>query len=281
MLKFPNRKLLLVWFILITGIYFLLTFLLKVDELKIPLLLFIIFSSIVMLILYLSKVIYNRFSQIEKKNLTHYYQTEALLTINKLADLQVPIATSRGWAASPDFIKIVFEFVLKHKPNTIMELGSGISTLYTGNLIKSKNLDTNIISLDHELTFAEISQANCKTHGIDDIAKVYHTPIKKYDINNKEWLWYDFDNINIKEHSIGFLVVDGPPTFLQKQSRYPAIPLLLKYLENDAIIVVDDYTRDDDKAVIKRWCAEFNELVLVREFLDTDKGTAVLAVKRS
>lgn len=281
MLKFPSKKLLLGFFIIITGLYLLITFFFSSQELKVPLLLFLLFISIVGLLIYLFKILYNKFSEVERKNLTHYYQTEALLTINTLADIQHPIAKSRGWAASPDFIKIVFDYVLKEKPNTIMELGSGISTLYTGNLIRSKALDSNIISLDHEVAFAEISKANCVNHNINSIASVHHAPIKKYVINEKEWLWYDLDLISLEEQSIGLLVVDGPPTFLQKESRYPAIPLLLKYLKDGAIIVVDDYMRVDDKRVIQRWCSEFNEIVLLNERNDTEKGTAILKVKRS
>lgn len=281
MLKFPSKKLLLGYFIITSGLYLLIALFFSSQALGIPLLLFLLFISIIILLVYLFKILYNKLSEVERKNLNHYYQTEALLTINTLADIQYPIAKSRGWAASPDFIKIVFNYVLKEQPNTIMELGSGISTLYTGNLIRSKSLASTIVSLDHELVFAEISKANCITHNIDAIASVHHAPIKKHLINDKEWLWYDLDLISLKEQAIGLLVVDGPPTFLQEESRYPAIPLLLKYLKDGAIIIVDDYMRDDDKRVIQRWCTEFKEITLLRERNDTEKGTAILKVERS
>ena len=280
MLKFPSKHIILLSFFVFILLYFTLYFLFEEHTLLLPILLLTLFVTLLITSLYIAKTLHHRSAQIERKNVQHYYQTEALLTINKLADIQHPIAKTRGWAGSPDFIKIIFEAVLKHKPNLILELGSGVSTLYTGNLIKSKQLNSRILSLDHEPTFAKVTRENCDLHKIQSIASIQDCTIKTHHINGKEWLWYDTENISLEAQSVGILVVDGPPTFLQKQSRYPALPILLPYLKNEAIIIVDDYSRADDFQVIERWCKEFSEVKLLQELKDSDKGTAILQIVR-
>src|SRR5699024_5139264 len=50
------------------------------------------------------------------------------------------------------------------------------------------------------------------------------------------------------------LIVDGPPGSTNKHARYPALPVVLEYLHGaDIDIVMDDYTRLDEKEIAQRW----------------------------
>ncbi|QRN79239.1 MAG: class I SAM-dependent methyltransferase, partial [Nocardiopsis sp. BM-2018] len=55
---------------------------------------------------------------------------------------------------------------------------------------------------------------------------------------------------------IGLLFVDGPPQATGAQARYPAVPALLSHCTDDAVIVLDDADRPDERALGDRWIAE-------------------------
>lgn len=54
------------------------------------------------------------------------------------------------------------------------------------------------------------------------------------------------------------LIIDGPPDDLQSLSRYPAIPLLFDHLSEEAIIILDDYDRVSERAVVDLWQQQFD-----------------------
>src|SRR5689334_13030025 len=58
-----------------------------------------------------------------------YRQIEALFALYHGIQFRAPLLGLRGWAASPDFLAIQIANIRQHKPKTILELGSGQSTL--------------------------------------------------------------------------------------------------------------------------------------------------------
>jgi hypothetical protein len=57
-------------------------------------------------------------------------------------------------------------------------------------------------------------------------------------------------------------------------ARYPALEILYEYLSEDAIFIVDDADRRDEKGMVKRWKRE-NESIGV-EYLESEKGIYVV-----
>ena len=51
---------------------------------------------------------------------------------------------------------------------------------------------------------------------------------------------------------VGLLFVDGPPGRIQPLSRNPALPVL-PHLAPDAVVVVDDGSRDDEIRMVELW----------------------------
>ena len=107
-------------------------------------------------------------------------------------------------------------------------------------------------------------------HGLQDIVKIIYAPLKNYTINNKEFLWYDF----VPDENIDLLLVDGPPSDIQKDSRYPALPLLFENLSDNILLVLDDTVRDDEKRIISNWINEYPGLKC--EYIELEKGAAII-----
>lgn len=207
----------------------------------------------------------------------HYRQTEALFSLFAQIPFRAPLPTMRAWAISPDFANLIVAQIRAHQPNTILELGSGISTIISGYCVQTQGFGR-VIAVDHDPEFAEISKANVKEHGLEDVVQIYCAPLKPLMLQEREWLWYDtsvFEGI----HDIDLLTVDGPPQMYNptRHVRYPALPYLLPQLSETAHILMDDAEREDEKAIAEAWLRDY-PVTLVRKW-ETERGTLLLKRK--
>jgi predicted O-methyltransferase YrrM len=209
-----------------------------------------------------------------KKN--EYRQIESLFSIFSLIKINHPLPSMRGYAAAPDFASTLISLIKEQKPKLILEVGSGVSTLIAAYCLQSIGEGT-VISLDHEKTFANLSSKNLFKHELQDFATVIHAPLSEISLKENTWLWYETSELfeAIKNQSIDLLILDGPPWNTQKLARYPALPILFDFLSKNAIIVIDDAARKDEKEILNLWMKEFNCFQL--ELLDSDSGTAILS----
>jgi predicted O-methyltransferase YrrM len=202
-----------------------------------------------------------------------YRQIEALFALYHGIKLRAPLLGLRGWAASPDFLAVQAAIIRQEKPKTILELGSGQSTLISAYLLEDIGTG-HVYALDDSEKFAEISRETIQQHGLSAYASVIHAPLKVYSIKDENWQWYEIPEIP----QIDLLLVDGPPQFGKDTPmlRYPALPLLADCLAPNALILMDDADREDEQQVAERWLAEFPlELLRYHEkaYADTEKGT--------
>jgi predicted O-methyltransferase YrrM len=201
-----------------------------------------------------------------------YRQLEALISITSILPLRHPLPPMRGWAISPDFGVLLISEILKKKPRLVLELGSGVSTLLTGYCLE-KTGRGRVISFDHDEKYCVQSRERIREHGLGDIAEIVHVPLREVQLNQQSWDWYDATRID-PGVKIDLLVVDGPPGQIQDISRYPALPLLRKYLSDDAVILLDDAGRPDEKIILDMWAREFPDFL--HECIPAEKGAAVL-----
>jgi hypothetical protein len=73
---------------------------------------------------------------------------------------------------------------------------------------------------------------------------------------------------------IDLLIIDGPPGFIQKHSRYPALPLLNKQLAKDCVVFLDDAARDDEQEMVRRWLKTYPEFHA--DYIANERGCYVL-----
>lgn len=199
----------------------------------------------------------------EKHIIDNYTQLEALQQISSYINPPLPFPPTGDWAATADYIKEIFISILVNKPKVILEIGSGVSSLYIGQLIKEHKLDCVLYSLENASSFAEISKNNNALYGVEKQVKLTLSEIKKHTINNKEWLWYD--TAFLKEiGKIDMLLVDGPSMLLQKTARYPAMPLVFEHLSKGASILIDDYNRPDEQKMVRMWTKEYNTIKVLK-----------------
>jgi len=199
-------------------------------------------------------------------------QMEQLISLNTFLKPVLPLPILRASAISPDMANILINIINEHKPDTILECGSGSSTLIMAYALE-KIGKGKIISLDHIEKYADKTKNNLRLHNKENFTDIIFAPLMKYEINNKKYDWYDTSQIDDLS-GIDLLFIDGPPRNHTADSRYPALPLLIDKLNKDCYIILDDSDRKGEQAIIKDWMKFYPGLKV--EFLDTEKGTAIL-----
>jgi predicted O-methyltransferase YrrM len=161
-----------------------------------------------------------------------------------------------GWALPAETCERLVYEVTERRPRTIVECGSGTSTILMAAGLQSSEISGHIYSLDHDEAFAERTRQKLQLYGLDQFATVITAPLASMSIGSQSFRWYDFNPEDYIEHSVDFLFVDGPPWNVGSLSRYPAVPVLRDYLSSDCLIVLDDGDRPDEEQAAHAWAEE-------------------------
>jgi predicted O-methyltransferase YrrM len=203
-----------------------------------------------------------------------YNQIDALLSINSFIQLRHPLPIMRGWPASPDFILRLINVIFETKPKTILDVGSGVTSLIAGYCIE-KIGSGKVVSLDHDEKYYNITKSNIEKHGLEKVIELNFAPLREYDINNKKWLWYDNEFTKIY-NNFDLIIVDGPPGSIQKLSRYPVLHIMQKNMAKDVTIILDDGKRPEEKEIVEKWITD-NKGFKSIFFNEDEKGTFVIS----
>ncbi len=221
---------------------------------------------------FLSQKIEKTSKRIIQDSTASYQQIESLFSIYSSLNIENILPPFRGWAISPDFASLLLTKMKQTKPANILECGSGISTILIAYYIKNTNKG-HLYSYENDKNYAEATVNLLKQHNLDQYATVIYSPLVEHVINGKEWKWYDIEKIN-KNVFYDLVVIDGPPFQIQPKSRYPTLPLLDKYINSQATILIDDCSRPQDNEVIQDWMIEFDGYN--SKWFDTEKGAYAL-----
>lgn len=202
------------------------------------------------------------------------HKIQAIGEIQKLLPLRAPIPPMTGWAATPELAVTVLRQIIFQKPKTILELGSGVTTLINGYGLESYNPDGLLISIDHDSAYADVTREEVNQHGLTKFVELKIAPLKEMVINSEKFRWYDLTDF-APESKIDLLIVDGPPVSTVKFARYPALPLLAEYLSESCGIIIHDTNRDEETGIVNRWLEEFPEFTADKRH--TDKGITILS----
>lgn len=211
--------------------------------------------------------------RISTQNNNLFAQIEALLALYAEIKPVYGLPSTRNWAASPDFLRLLVRLVNENTPKTIMECSSGVSTLVLSYLIKKLG-QGKVISLEHDPVYAEKTRFLIRQHQLEDYCEIINAPLNNLTLPGWTGQWYDVACIS-KDLAIDLLVVDGPPWFSAELARYPAFPVLRNQLTDNALIALDDADRDAEKTIVEKWLSLSSKLQKV-DVESCEKGCAIL-----
>lgn len=216
--------------------------------------------------------------QIVRSADTTYSQLEALVGLYRELDGLPALPPMRRWAVSPDAARELRSLVVSRRPELVVELGSGVSTILLGMLVREQGSGW-VVAIEHDPVFWAESAARVEAFGLDTVVEVRYAPMVPLDLGGHRYTWYDLGQITF-DHPIDLVVVDGPPEASGPQARYPALPVLADRCADGCAFFLDDYVRRDEQAMVRRWVDEHGA-VLVDFSNRPEKWTAVVELGRS
>lgn len=202
-------------------------------------------------------------------------QMDALFALHGALRGHFPLPPSRGWAASPDILRLAALEIATNRPRVIAELGSGISTLIHAALLRQHCPDGKLISIEHDPVYAAVVQDRLDRAGLAAHVDIIICPLTEQTIRGERKLWYGIPSERLDAiEGVGMLFVDGPPGNTCPLARYPALPVFAPKLASQALILVDDAARSDEHAIVERWREEFAGITEIPA--DAEKGVKLL-----
>lgn len=201
-----------------------------------------------------------------------YRQVEALVGLYSTLRFALPLPPMRGFAISPDAAREIVRLIHGSRPSTVLELGSGISTLIIAYALRECG-SGRVISLEHDAKWHEVTSDYIAQHDLRDYAEVRYAPLEETEITGRTWKWYGPSTLHGID-SVDMLFVDGPPADTQPLARYPALPLVGHLLSHKALIILDDTLREDERHIVRTWDEESGPFRI--EELPAEKGLTVM-----
>ncbi len=184
-----------------------------------------------------------------------------LVRLHRVLDRIAPGVTDMpglgDWAIMPGTLLTMIDEVYRRPgPVTIVECGSGSSTLFLALVLLERGVGGQVVSLDSDADFAEETRAHLRRHGVDGLATVVDAPLVDQQLAaGTQHLWFDLASLP-ETGPVDVLFVDGPVGGSSPQARYPAIPALAARLAPGALVVLDDTDRPDERQILRRWLDE-------------------------
>lgn len=183
-----------------------------------------------------------------------------ILRFARRADRVAPEATTLpglgDWAVTTaTLLTMLDELYSRSGPVSILECGSGSSTLFFALALAERGQGGQVVALESDAAFAEETREHLRRNGVDSFATVVDAPlVDREDPDGPVRPWFDLSGLP-EIGGVDILFVDGPVGGSTYQARYPAYPVFGPSLSPGALVVLDDTDRPHETAIVERWLA--------------------------
>ncbi|WP_206408517.1 glycosyltransferase [Ectopseudomonas oleovorans] len=167
-----------------------------------------------------------------------------------------PLAAMTTWSIAPEFAWWLYQYVTTARPEKIIELGSGTSTLVIAAALKQLGKG-NFLSFEHDHAYYEKTRVLLQACDLQNHVELLYAPLEKLELAGDSYRWYDlpYDLIDhmIGRESLDLLLIDGPPAATNRHARYPAMLRLRDYCNDSTAVLLDDAGREEEQEILARW----------------------------
>jgi len=155
-------------------------------------------------------------------------------------------------------LMILVNDVVINKRMSVLEFGSGISTIILANLIRTHKLQTKLWSVESDLGWQNAVKEWLAMSDLQDCVNLIHAPLEQIpDEDDFTVPWYKMSVLEetFADKQIDMVIVDGPPAFNAaiQYSRYPALFFILGKTAPAYSLFLHDTNRDGEKTVLFNW----------------------------
>jgi hypothetical protein len=187
------------------------------------------------------------------------------------------------FAVDADFAKVLIQEV-GPGIRTVVECGSGMSTLLIATILEANGGEGRVVSLEHDARWASRTQELLGAAGLSHRAHVVYAPLCRQRVGQELVSWFALGGhakhreLDLPRGSVDLLLVDGPPT-ASPLARWPAPHVFRPHLSKDFTILLDDGRRSGERQVVNRWVTELGPVRLF--WVDTVKGAWIIKADSS
>lgn len=167
-------------------------------------------------------------------------------------------------ALRPLGIAFILNEIIINKRTSILEFGSGFSTIMTARLAKRNNLDLKIFSVEHDPKWGDLIIKILIKERLDKYVTIITAELKA---DNDNSIWYDKMKIDsiIQNQKFDFVIVDGPPAYSKDllYARMPVQNFIIEKMNESFCILIDDSNRNGEKKLINELTEKFSETKLI------------------
>jgi predicted O-methyltransferase YrrM len=202
----------------------------------------------------------------------HVWETH---NVFRILEGGAPLPLPGGWAASTDLLGELMRAIAARRPQRLVELGSGVSTLVIAAALRSNGAGR-LVSIDADEAYAAQTREQLQRQGLGDWVELRFAALTEMKFEGIARPWYD-TRVLSDLSEVDLLLIDGPPTALRADIRYPSLPFFWSRLAPGALVLLDDAARPAERAMAAAWQREFSDASY--EYLHLEKGA--LRITRS
>lgn len=178
--------------------------------------------------------------------------------VTDLVSPRRPLPPFESHMASAELQQCLWQLIHEERPNHVLELGSGLSTVVMAYALEACGKGK-LTSLDDHAGYAARTRGHLRDHDLDAYANVILTRFGPPDVECGVPFWYALPDLHA-EPPIDILFVDGPMSHFHPRIRYPALPVLHEFLADNATVVVDDCHKVAESYLVPEWLANYPAL---------------------
>lgn len=161
----------------------------------------------------------------------------------------------------PIAISYILNEIMINQKKSIIEFGSGISTLIIAKFFKENNIDGFIYSIEDNQNWANVLTEKLKNEQLDRYVKIIHAPLNER-VDNKlgSFMWYNLAVLNEEiNREFDMVIIDGPKSFPteNQHARSYALDFIANQLKTNVFILLDDTDRKGEMNIIEYFKDKF------------------------
>jgi hypothetical protein len=190
---------------------------------------------------------------------------EKAALLNRLGLPDDALPNLGSWKADAGMLGRIVDWIGLVRPQTMVELGAGASTLVAAKALALAG-NGRLISYDQHADFVEETRKWVASYGL--ATDIRHAPLVSA---TGEWrdLWYDLHDLPDK---IDMLLIDGPPWTIHPLIRSQTHALFNR-ITRGGVILLDDAARPGERIIAHRWKRDWPDFDW--RFVGGIKGTLI------